>query len=322
MTIKLNSLFTKIILFSGVLSLASCLKDDAVDNHERGVTGTEGQEWVSIPKATKTNTVNVFAIESVDQVQHLDLFEVSYDYVNPAKGDIAVTLEVDNSLVTAADPSVTFLPTSVYTIPSLSVNIPAGKRLSESFVLDINTFTLDPTQVYGIGLKLASVNPSSTKIASTLNSIVLLFTVKNRWDGEYEVTGTMVDVASASLTGLFPMTYWMITSGALSCDGFDPVWWEDYFIPIRSGTAVSGYGSYSPIFYFDANNNIVDVKNIYGQPAGNGRYAQLDPSGVNKFDPATKTIKVKFFMFHPSAVPLPDPRVYFDWTMVYKKARP
>ncbi|HJS54436.1 MAG TPA: hypothetical protein VJ765_07835, partial [Chitinophagaceae bacterium] len=200
--------------------------------------------------------------------------------------------------------------------------IPAGKRLSESFMLNINTVTLDPTEVYGIGLKLSGVNPSSAKIASTLNSIVLLFTVKNRWDGEYEVTGTMVDVASASLTGLFPMTYWMITSGALTCDGFDPVWWEDYFIPIKSGTAVSGYGSYSPVFYFDNNNNIVDVKNIYGQPAGNGRYAELDPSGENKYDPATKTIKVKFFMFHPSAVPLPDPRVYFDWTMVYKKPRP
>jgi hypothetical protein len=322
MIIKINNLFTKILLFSGILSMASCLKDDAVDNKEIGVTGTEGQEWVSIPKASKTKTINVFGIESVDRIQHLSLFEVAYDYVNPTNADISVTLAVDNSLVTTADPNAVILPTSVYTIPSLTVKIPAGKRLSESFILDINTFTLDPTEVYGIGLKLSTVSPSSARIASTLNSIVLEFTVKNRWDGEYEVTGTMVDAGSAALTGLFPMNYWMITSGALTSDGYDPVYWEDYFIPIRSGTAVSGYGSFSPVFYFDANNNIVDVKNIYGQPAGNGRYAELDPSGVNKYDPVTKTIKVKFFMFQPSVVSLPNPRVRFDWTMVYKKPRP
>ena len=302
--------------------MASCLKDDAVDNKEIGVTGTEGQQWVSIPKASKTNTINVLAIESADKVQHLSLFEVSYDYVNPTNADVTVTLQVDNSLVTKADPNALTLPTSVYTIPSLTVKIPAGKRLSESFMLDINTVTLDPTEVYGIGLKLVSVSPSSAQIASTLNSIVLEFTVKNRWDGEYEVTGTMVDYASASLTGYFPMTYWMITSGALSDDGYDPVVWEDYFVPIRSGGSISGYGSFSPVFYFDNNNNVVDVKNIYGQPSGNGRSAGLDPTGVNKYDPATKTIKVKFFMFQPSAVPLPDPRVSFDWTMVYKKPRP
>ena len=322
MIIKLNNVLTRIILFSGILFLGSCLKDDAVENHERGVTGTEGQEWVSIPKASKTNTVNVFGIESVDRVQELSLFEVAYDYVNPAKTEIAVTLQVDNALVTNVDPSVVILPTSVYTIPSLTVKIPAGGRLSESFKLKVNTFTLDPTEVYGIGLKIASVNPATAQIAKSLNSIVLNFTVKNKWDGEYEVTGTMVDASSSALTGYFPMTYHLITSGALTADGFDPVVWEDYFVPIKSGTAVSGYGSFSPVFRFDQNNNIVAVTNIYGQPAGNGRYAQLDPTGVNKYDPATKTIKVKFFMFQPTVIPLPDPRVRFDWTMVYKKPRP
>ena len=69
------------------------------------------------------------------------------------------------------------------------------------------------------------------------------FTVKNKWDGEYEVTGTMVDAANAAITCLFPMNYWLITSEALTADGYDPVYWEDYFIPIRSGTAVSGYGT-------------------------------------------------------------------------------
>ena len=131
----------------------------------------------------------------------------------------------------------------------------------------------------------------------------------------------MADAANPALTGYFPMNYHLITAGANNVDGFDPEIWVDYFIPIYNAAAVSGYGSFSPSFTFDANDNITSVINVYGQPAGNGRYAQLDPSGENKWDPATKTIKVKFFMFQPAVVPLPNPRVRFDWTMTYKGDR-
>ena len=191
------------------------------------------------------------------------------------------------------------------------------------FKIVLNTDLLpDPTAVYGVGFTISSVSKPGVQIPSNLKNVLFLFTVKNKYDGRYTVTGTMVDNANATLTGYFPMTYDMITAGAKVVDGFDPVVWEDYFVPIRSGTAVSGYGSYCPSFTFDANDKITGVINLYGQPAGNGRYAQIDPSGVNAWDPATKTIKVKFFMFQPSVIPLPDPRVNFDWTMTYSGPRP
>jgi hypothetical protein len=310
-----------LLLFFMMATLSSCLKDKGYEDGLYGaVRGTEGSKWVSIPKGTKA--ANVVAVEASSQPQNIPLFQASFDYVNAATSDITVKLKLRNSMVTDYDPTALPLPANSYTTPSMTLTIPAGKRLSDVFSLSLSTSLLDPTEVYGIGLEIETVTPSEVKVAATLNKVLFMFNVKNKYDARYTVTGTMVDNASASLTGYFPMTYDLVTAGTQVVEGFDPFIWGDYFIPIRSGTAVSGYGAFSPVFTFDATNKITSVVNIYGQPSGNGRYAQLDPSGENSWDPATKTIKVKFFMFQPSVVPLPSPRVLFNWTMTYLSPRP
>lgn len=310
-------------------TFTSCLKDEGYENGEYGLKGVEGNEFVSIPKASKANNISVLAVEAKEEPQELSLFEVSYDFVNPASSPITVTLGLNNALITeynaknaAADTDYEIMPQAAYTLPSLTVTIPAGARLSESLKMTLNTNAIDPSSIYALGFTIQSTSSPSVKLPSNLKNIIVAFAVKNKYDGEYEVTGTMVDNASATLTGYFPMKYYLITAGAKEVDGFDPVVWEDYFIPIRSGSALSGYGSFSPQFIFDDNDNIIKVINVYGQPAGNTRYAELDPSGENKWDEATQTIKVKFFMFQPSAVALPNPRVEFNWTMKRVGPRP
>jgi len=317
--LALNNIWLLLVTFMS-MTVTSCLKDKGYEDGKYGsVKNTEGQEWVSIPKAAKA--ANVIAIEAKDAAQTIELFQVAYDYVNPASSDITVKLKLNNTMVTDYDPDALALPTNAYTIPSMQVVIPAGKRLSDVLKLTLSTNQIDPTLLYGIGFSIESVTPASIKIPNNLKNVLFMFNVKNKYDGEYEVTGTMVDHGSSTLKGYCPMKYWLITSGAHTVDGFDPVVWEDYFIPITSGTSLSGYGSFSPVFTFDNNDKIVSVTNIYGQPAGNSRYAELDPSGENMYDPATKTIKVKFFMFQPSVISS-GPRVEFNWTMVRKKARP
>lgn len=301
------------------MSVSSCLKDnDWEDGLYGAVRDTEGQQFVSIPKATKT-TGNVLAIEAKNTVQNLNLFEVNYDYVNAAASDITVTLVVDNANVTKVNPTSLPLPTSSYTVPSLTLVIPKGSNLSEALKFNLLTTPLDATKVYGIGFTISAVSPAGISLPSNLKNVLYYFTVKNKYDGVYNVTGTMVDFANAALTGYFPMNYHLITTGTSSVDGFDPDVWEDYFVPIKSGTATSGYGSFCPQFVFDASNKITSVTNYFGQPAGNGRSAELDPSGVNQWDPTTRTIRVKFWMNQPSVIA--GHRTAFDWTMTYKGAR-
>jgi len=302
------------------MTVSSCLKDnDWEDGLYGAVRDTEGQQFVSIPKATKTTGI-VMALEAKSTVQNLNMFEVNYDFVSPAVSDITVTIVVDNSNVKKINPASTILPTAAYTIPTLTMVIPKGSNLSEAFKFNFLSTPLDPTQVYGIGFTIASISPAGISIPANLKNVNYFFTVKNKYDGVYVVNGTMVDAAAPTITGYLPMNYHLITTGTSSVDGFDPDVWEDYFVPIYSGTSVSGYGSFSPQFVFDASNKITAVTNAYGQPAGNGRSAELDPSGVNSWDPATKTIKVKFWMNQPSVIA--GHRTAFDWTMVYKGVRP
>ncbi len=81
----------------------------------------------------------------------------------------------------------------------------------------------------------------------------------------------------------------------------------------------SYYGNYGPIFNFDeATNKIISVTNKFGQPSpGNARGAEIDPTGINTFDPATKTINAKYFMLQGGSV-----RTKFDDKLTYMGPRP
>jgi hypothetical protein len=61
--------------------------------------------------------------------------------------------------------------------------------------------------------------------------------------------------------------------------------------------------------------------NYYGQPAGNTR-SGLDPSGVNQYDAATKTVRIKYNMTQSSLVPAaPHIRTTWDETWKYVGSR-
>jgi len=170
---------------------------------------------------------------------------------------------------------------------------------------------------YALGVRLVSTSDANVKLSGNRNTQVVGLTIRNKYDGEYTMTGTMVDVTSAALVAKSPQRVHLITTGTNSVylhnAGTNVASFKDLF-PILSGTAESAYGSFTPEFTFDANNNVISVVNAYGQPAANGRSASIDPSGVNKWDPATKTLRVKWFMTQP---PTPGIRTTFDFTFTY-----
>ena len=77
-------------------------------------------------------------------------------------------------------------------------------------------------------------------------------------------------------------------------------------------------GAFSVIVEFDPiTGNPVAVTNKAGQPAANTRYGQLDASGVNTYDPVSKTITIKYNMCQPSVIPAP-PSIRTTWDEVWK----
>lgn len=307
---------TTIKIFSAVafagISLTSCLKDAGL-----GLSGFEGGEWVSIPLAK--NAVNGMALEAKDEFQDVNLCQLTYDYVSKAESDISVTLERADAAVTAADPTMVIMPAANLQIPSATVTIPKGGRVSNTFSVKIKTTGLDPAKAYGLAFTIKGVGKAGVGVPSNLRTVVFKFAIKNKYDGVYEVTGSMVDNANSALTGKYPLNWELRTTGPNTVAVFDRDYGTQTHL-ILNGGGLSQYGSFGLNMTFDnATNAIISVVNSYGQPSSNGRSAALDPSGVNTYDPATKTIKIKYSMLQPSVIA--GVRTSFTETWVWKKAR-
>jgi len=234
---------------------------------------------------------------------------------NQGSSNLHVRLVKDNGPVAAAKAMP--LLTNSFSFANLEFDIPAGS--SVDVPITIKRAVLNTDTIWGIGLKIDSV--AGGTIAQDAKTIVVKFDFRNKWDGLYRVTGTFTDVASPTLT----FTEQVVKLATVSPTSVVMIP-KDLGIPgylILSGTSLSYYGSFGPTFNFNpTTNKIVSVTNSYGQPAGNTRSAEIDPSGTNNFDPATKAIVVKFFMKQPNTITTaPHIRVYFNNTLIHQGAR-
>jgi hypothetical protein len=294
-----------------------CLKDDNYDDGRYGIN-LDGASKIAEIAGPVDGFVNIDLVGSPNDTT-VDIVVVRLAG-GVADKDVQVTLQLDPNVVDAYNTehgtSYVVPAATQFSIPSMTVTIPAGQKTG-SLRLTAKPNNLFGADEYALGVKIASVSDPSVKVSGNFNSQVVGLTIRNKYDGEYTMTGTLVDVANAALTAKSPQRVHLITTGANSVylhnAGTNVASFKDLF-PILSAGSESAYGSFTPEFTFDANNNVISVVNAYGQPAGNGRSAQIDPSGVNKWDPATKTLKVKWFMTQP---PTPGIRTTFDFTFTY-----
>lgn len=315
--------FTALLAFL----FSSCLKDEGFENGEYGTVNenTQGQKWLSIPLgAFATNSIGV---ESKSGMQSINLFPVSFDFKDPAATDITATVQLNNDLVRAADTSVILLPANAYTLPSTTLTVKAGQRISDPLALNINTSLLDPTKKYGIGFTLSSVSDPDIQVPANLRNVVFIFTIKNRFDAIYTIRSRMDHPSDRSADWVrTPFTYGyeihLITTGPLTVRFFNTAFGAG-FHPLQVPGA-SGFGQTEPIFEFDESNKLVRVSN--GLAGGSlGRDFKIltgtDPkTGAtinNRYDPATRTVYAAFTMTQNGFEPIN----IFD-TLTYVRPRP
>ena len=317
------------ILTFVLIVATSCLNDD--EHYTDFSTVSPQIEFPEVANASSgmITRAMVFSESFVDVIVKVNLASP-----NVLKEDVTVTLAYDpailaamNASMKAKDPDyvdVPIIPSASLQLPSsMTVTIPAGTRMVDfKFKVKPN----DPVNVYGIPFKIASVSPSTLIVPSNFKTTIVSILAKNLYDGVYTVTANspMVDVLNAAFTGYYPFDYSLETVGAQSVLCKDITVWDDYMHPMRNAGATSGYGSFGLQLIFDPSGNgkVIDIKNPWGNPPANTRMPKLDPSGVNQWDAATKTIKIKYWMLQPSLVPdAPNIRVYFDETWTYIKSR-
>ncbi|WP_026897490.1 DUF1735 domain-containing protein [Daejeonella oryzae] len=294
-------------VFLAAATLSSCLKDDSmVLNPDKGHNVIEFANTTDILVHGSVIPLYVHSYEIVPEVT----LPVSVSYSGPeavAPEDITVNIAVaDNSPIDLyneeQETEYEMMPASNYTLSATSVVIPKGQSKA-TFSVKFKPNTFDLSKALVLPLKISSV--SSGIISGNFNTILLNAGAKNKYDGNYTVTATapMVDFANSTITGYYPLDSDLHTTGPNSVVMYCYTYLGGFQgHPIKAAGASSYYGSFAPVFTMDADGKVVSVTNYYGQPAGNGRSAQLNPAGVNKFTVnanGSKTLEVSYYMLQP-----------------------
>jgi hypothetical protein len=296
---------------------ASCLKSKDTSGLLTSQSSTPITEIADVSYNNLYGITTDISLEATPPTETVNIFTLKYQGgKNGPSSDIKVKVTATNSNLPAGTVA---LPTANFTIPA-EITIPRSTDRTVPFPITINKTGLDLSNVYALTFKITQV--SEGVISELAKELTVTFVIKNKYDGKYTMTGVLVDNAAATITAKSPANVELITTGSNSVylhnSGTSSSSFLDLF-PIISAGAESAYGSFTPEFIFDANNNVIDVVNAYGQPASNTRSAAIDPSGINKWDPATKTLKVKWFMYQPSAIT--GVRSTFDFTFTYTGPR-
>lgn len=305
----------KIVIYSLALMvtniMAGCLKDKDFEDQKYGLAIKE-VKGVTFPEAPVlvTGLDAISTPQTITTVVHLESDE-------PAPQDIKVQLELDPDLATDAGYTA-LLPTSFST--SLTVTIPAGKRMGELNILIPNAGNLNPTVTHGMGFRIISTDPGGITLAANFKELVVAFSIKNKYDGVYNLRSRQLDWSSFNIGNhLWDWAdegIYLITSGANSVKMWDEWGFGTYIHPAVqvNMTTATGFGSTEPKFIFNlADDKLIDCVNDFPNPP-NGRSFTLNPAvTTSRFDPATKTIYAAIVLKHPGR---PDLLIYDTLTYV------
>ena len=329
-----NKYFGMLLVAGLVFSLQSCLK-----NNKYYEDFSKGSPAVELPLAA-TYGNKPFAVSfdvSNTPTQYYAVVNVAS--VNIPSSPVTATVIIDSAYLNqynsgqdaaakkaqadylAADPNNTvndgnyppdyvpfeLMPDSTYQTGSLDVTIPAGHR-EDSISIQIYTNKIAPGHNYLLPM---SISTSSINI-SNWSHLMANIGAKNQFDGKYSVTGTMVDLTNAAFVGYYPKGVELVTQG-LSTDAYFDEALGGFGYVFDTGAGLSYFGNWDPVFTFDADGNVTSVNNYFSDPAPRSRMAQLDtsPGAVNKYDIATKSLDVSYFMLQSGNVRL---KIHEVWT--------
>lgn len=282
---KILSIF---ILFALIVTAnTGCLKDKGFDDHTYGINSPEtSPKGVGLPLAASPQSYGLDLTSNAQTVS--DILVANILAGNAPSADVKVNLVLKPSLIasynTANGTSAIEFPATLYSLSSSTITISAGKTLGDVKINIPSTLTLDANKTYALGFSISSVD-NGYIIASNLKDLLILFNIKNKYDGIYNLRGYH---NRTPYTFPFNINVHMITTGPNSVALYYPPF-GDYGQPI--GTApgtVSWYGAaVSPNFGFDLTTNLATT--ITGMPGSAVTYSYAtDPGIVNKYDPATK----------------------------------
>lgn len=265
-----------------------------VESQKYGMINLNANKVVEIPGNSKRTATFSLPIQStaqpVNTTIHLAAEEVAAEDVT-ATISLAESATMLTAWNTANSTSYVLLPSNFYTLPNgLNVTIPQGQK-DAVFTMNVKTDLFDPSKTYAIFVKVATVDKAGYIVSGNYNYKLLIIGVKNAYDGKYTLTGNFVDAQNIRV-GRYPKNVALETVDGNTVIFYDIdnktyAWY--YTNPTSGGAAWGGWGIQMT---FDATTKkVVSLVDPY---AGTSYPLTLDSSFDSKYDPATKTIVIKY----------------------------
>jgi hypothetical protein len=304
------------------VSVTGCLKDDDYDSGAiQSVRSTGTPPSVVEIKLTAADVSNflVVSYDNSDVDTTVDLIPVNLATRDAAPVDLHVTLTPKQSLVddyNTANGTAYGDPSAFFTLEDGGVvTIPKG---SHTGFLKIK---FKPSDFLGadwaVGFQITAIQEPGYVISGNLSNGVVAIAIKNKYDGNYNLTMKLVGWADYGIadgdTYTWPSAVSMITSGPASITiltqetgpgqpGF------------TSDGGITSFGATAPQYIFDpATDKLINVKNL-APDDGRGRAFQMNPAVTDsRYDPATRTIYAAYLM---TQIGRPNQEIYDTLTYV------
>jgi hypothetical protein len=290
-----------------VAGVTSCIKDEVTP------LTTEGEAFLKLSEAPE---YKLFLAPFTD-VRKISLFTVVRDAANSSQLNTAATVKLTNKGKAAVDAYNTahgtdyeLLPDSLYTL--------AGGITNAGAVYTVPLAPGDFAKKYALAFTIT--DSAGINISDGIKDVIVLISVKNKYDGVYSLRAKMLDWDAAygisNVAWLWPYDVSMITSSATSLNLFSDAHGTYIHPAMTSALGPTGFGVTNPRFTFDlTTDKIIDVKNDIVNPS-NGRAFKLNTAYDSRYDPASKTIYAAIILTQPGR---PDLQI-FD-TLKFVRAR-
>lgn len=292
----------KLLITGAILTtmMSSCLKDKFdIINPAGSSSVVEFKNPVApSPESPEGSLFTVFPISYEVAPTVEASYTIQLTGPDPAPQDVVVNIGVREATVTEFNksktdlvstfPVYTILPSTLYTITTPTVTIPAGQRTAVVKVT-YKTAQFNFDAKYGLPLTITSTNYAG--VSKNFGSIILNVAAKNKYDGVYTVvpTAPFQDLAAPANVGRATMKAELRTVNATSVAMYDGY----YYINGYGHAFASGYyGNWSPVFNMDAADNVTSVTNYYGQGTNSSLRSAKISTGVNKWTTITGSSKV------------------------------
>ncbi len=293
----MKKITTILAILGTTFVMTGCLKDKGFDNNTYGINDPDTQPpGVGFPLAAKSKVDFGLNVAATTQTVN-DIVYVNLESGVAASSAVNVTLTNNTAALLSAyntangltgSSAVLALPTSLYNV-ALTLTIPAGGRNVQVPVNVTNTTTLDPNRQYAVGLTISAVD-GGYKIATNLDDLLIVFGVKNAYDGKYNLRGKFHHPTGANPPANFTTNVEMQTTGPNSVKMYWPLA-AAFASPISFGGSLNYFGTQEPEFTVNTGTNAVTVQNV---AAGAVTFYTMSATGfgaapyIHRWVPATK----------------------------------